>query len=89
MPDVRASPAASCCARLLRNDSTPPPRSRGCAGADAGGVDLSDLTPARANTLAQRVAPMLGYMVRLTDRMQKRGRRANVYRGGVGPKANC
>jgi len=52
-------------------------------------VDLSDLTPARANTLAQRVAPMLGYMVRLTDRMQKRGRRANVYRGGVGPKANC
>lgn len=39
-------------------------------------MDLSDLTPAEANALAQRLATMLGYLVRLTDRMQKRGWRA-------------
>jgi hypothetical protein len=45
-------------------------------------VDLSDLTPAQADALAQRLAPMLGYLVRLTDRMQKRGWHAHdpVYR---------
>jgi hypothetical protein len=40
-------------------------------------LDLSDLTPAEANALAQRLAPMLGYVVRLTNRMQKRGWRAH------------
>ena len=40
-------------------------------------MDLSDLTPAQANALAERLAPMLGYLVRLTDRMQKRGWHAN------------
>ena len=40
-------------------------------------MDPSDLTPAEASTLAERLAPMLGFMMRLTDRMQKRGWRAN------------
>jgi hypothetical protein len=40
-------------------------------------VDLSDLTPAEANALAERLAPMLGYWVCLTDRMQKRGWQAD------------
>jgi hypothetical protein len=45
-------------------------------------VDLSDLTPAEANALAERLAPMLGYMVRLTNRMQKLAWQAHdpVYR---------
>jgi len=48
-------------------------------------VDLSDVTPAEANALAERLAPILGYMVRLTERMQKRGVcvRDRVPRGNV------
>jgi hypothetical protein len=40
-------------------------------------VDVSDLTPAEADALARRRQPMLGYLVRLSDRMQKRGWRAD------------
>jgi hypothetical protein len=45
-------------------------------------VDLNDLTPRQAGELANRLQPMLGYLTRLTDRMQKRGWRAGdpVYR---------
>jgi len=35
-------------------------------------VDLSSLTPQQAKDLANRLQPMLGYMTRLTDRMQRR-----------------
>jgi hypothetical protein len=38
---------------------------------------LADLTPKQAKDRAERLAPMLGYAVRLTDRMQKRGWRVN------------
>lgn len=36
-------------------------------------MDTTDLTPEQAADLARRLSPMLGYLVRLTDRMQKRG----------------
>ena len=36
-------------------------------------MDLSSLTPQQTADLANRLAPMLGYLTRLTDRMQKRG----------------
>ena len=40
-------------------------------------METSDLTPQQARHVAERLAPMLGYLVRLTDRMQKRGWRAD------------
>ena len=36
-------------------------------------MDTSDLTPQQAAALAEKLAPMLGYLVRLTNRMQRRG----------------
>ena len=39
-------------------------------------MDTSDLTPQQAAALAAKLSPMLGYLVRLTDRMQKSGWRA-------------
>jgi hypothetical protein len=36
-------------------------------------VDSSQLTAAQADDLAERIGPMLGYVGRLCDRMQKRG----------------
>jgi len=41
------------------------------------GVELSDLTPRQAQALAARLAPSLGYLVRLTNRMQQAGWRAD------------
>ena len=35
-------------------------------------MDLSSLSPDQARDLDDRVGPMLGYLTRLTDRMQKR-----------------
>jgi hypothetical protein len=40
-------------------------------------VDLADLTPKQAADLADRLGPMLGYLTRLTNRMQQRGWDAN------------
>jgi hypothetical protein len=40
-------------------------------------VDLSDLTPRQADALARQLQPMLGYLTRLTDRMQTRGWKAH------------
>ena len=40
-------------------------------------MDLSDLTPHQARDLANRLQPMLGYLTRLTNRMQHRGWAAN------------
>ena len=40
-------------------------------------VDLTDLTPGQAAELADRLRPMLGYLTRLTNRMQQRGWDAN------------
>ena len=40
-------------------------------------MDLSDLTPAQARALAEHVAPILGYLVRLTNRMQQAGWKAD------------
>jgi hypothetical protein len=40
-------------------------------------MDLSDLTLQQADTLARRLQPMLGCVVRLSDRMQKRGWKAH------------
>ena len=40
-------------------------------------MDLSDLTPQQAAELAGRLQPMLGFLTRLTNRMQKRGWRAS------------
>ena len=40
-------------------------------------MDLSDLTPQQAQELAERLRPTLGYLVRLTNRMQQRGWAAN------------
>ena len=40
-------------------------------------MDTSRLTPEQAAALAAKLAPMLGYLVRLTDRMQKRGWRSD------------
>ena len=34
-------------------------------------MDTNDLTPKQAAALEERLGPMLGYLVRLTDRMQK------------------
>jgi hypothetical protein len=57
-------------------------------------VDLSDLTPREADAPARRLQPMLGYLVRLSDRMQKRGWRADdpaylaAWRRGTGC-TNC
>ena len=39
-------------------------------------MELSDLTPEQAGDLANRLQPMLGYLTRLTNRMQKRGWKA-------------
>jgi hypothetical protein len=36
-------------------------------------VESSDLTAAQADILTNRIGPMLGYLHRLRDRMQKRG----------------
>jgi hypothetical protein len=36
-------------------------------------VNSSDLTPAQADTMANRVGPMCGYLTRLRDRLQQRG----------------
>jgi hypothetical protein len=36
-------------------------------------VDSTNLTPAQADALAERVGPMLGYLTRLRDRLQQRG----------------
>jgi len=36
-------------------------------------VDLSSLSPQQAAELGRRLGPMLGYLVKLTDRMQKCG----------------
>ena len=36
-------------------------------------MDLSDLTPQQAHELAQHLRLTLGYLVRLTNRMQQRG----------------
>jgi hypothetical protein len=35
-------------------------------------VDSTDVTASQADSLADRVGPMLGYLTRLRDRMQKR-----------------
>jgi hypothetical protein len=40
-------------------------------------VELSNLTPQQAQALAARLAPSLGYLVRLTNRMQQAGWRAD------------
>ena len=40
-------------------------------------MELSDLTPQQAQALAARLAPSLGYLVRLTNRMQQTGWRAD------------
>jgi hypothetical protein len=40
-------------------------------------VELSELTPEQAHALAERLAPTLGYLTRLTNRMQQRGWRAD------------
>jgi hypothetical protein len=39
-------------------------------------VDLSDLTRQQAQELGEKLHPHLGYLTRLTDRMQKRGWKA-------------
>ena len=36
-------------------------------------MELSDLTPRQAHELSARLVPALGYLVRLTNRMQQRG----------------
>ena len=40
-------------------------------------MELSDLSPEQARELAERLSPMLGYLTRLTNRMQQRGWRAD------------
>ena len=40
-------------------------------------MDLDDLTARQAGELANRLQPMLGYLTRLTNRMQERGWRAH------------
>ena len=40
-------------------------------------MELSDLTPQQAHALAERLMPVLGYLTRLTNRMQQRGWRAD------------
>ena len=40
-------------------------------------MELHELTPEQAHALAERVAPALGFLVRLTNRMQQRGWRAD------------
>ena len=40
-------------------------------------MDLFDLTPEQARALAQRLGRQLGYLTRLTNRMQQRGWRAD------------
>ena len=40
-------------------------------------VDLSHLTPQQAQELSARIVPELGYLVRLTSRMQQRGWKAD------------
>ena len=40
-------------------------------------MELSDLTPQQAHALAERLMPALGYLTRLTNRMQQRGWRAD------------
>jgi hypothetical protein len=40
-------------------------------------VELSDLTPQQASSLADRLVPTLGYLTRLTNRMQQQGWKAN------------
>jgi len=40
-------------------------------------VDLSEVTPEQAKALDARLRPALGYLVRLTNRMQQRGWRAS------------
>ena len=50
-------------------------------------MDLSDLTPRQAQALAARLAPSLGYLVRLTNRMQQAGWRADDHTANVAPIA--
>lgn len=40
-------------------------------------MELSDLTPQQARALAERLSRQLGYLTRLTNRMQQRGWRAD------------
>ena len=40
-------------------------------------MDLSEVTPEQAKALDARLRPALGYLVRLTNRMQQRGWRAS------------
>jgi len=63
------SPATVCCSTIRRNRrlfAAEPRRT-------LAGVDLSSLTPEQAAELDRRLGPMLGYLTRLTNRMQKRG----------------
>ena len=60
-------------AGLLFNHLTHTARSPARSAPYAGAVDMNHLSPRQAAALAEKLAPMLGYLVRLTDRMQKRG----------------
>ena len=57
---------------MLFNDSTRVTPSRLSRSPYAAGVDSTDVTASQASELANRVAPMTGYLTRLRDRMQKR-----------------
>jgi hypothetical protein len=41
------------------------------------GVELSELTREQAKALSERLVPTLGYLTRLTNRMQQRGWKAD------------